>query len=142
MKWRHCYLARRRGRDCANSRSSTRTSAKCCAGPPANISVPTQTLIAAHFVAGFLADLQLDLPQARDSLAASLALAQQQNDRLGMAKAMIRLGVIAVDNGVPAEGMRLLSESIALCREVGDAHEEATALQMLGDALYHQGQLD
>jgi predicted ATPase/transcriptional regulator with XRE-family HTH domain/Tfp pilus assembly protein PilF len=98
--------------------------------------------IAALYAAGFLADLQMDFREALRLLQASVKLAEEQQDWMGVARAMTRLGVIAIDEGRLAEGYDLLQQSLAMSRKEGQRPEEAAALQMLGYASARESKIE
>jgi predicted ATPase/DNA-binding SARP family transcriptional activator len=70
----------------------------------------------------------------------SLAIFEAQGDRLGRALAIGGLGLVAFSRSAApqAEAERMLLESLAICRETGNAFEEANRLLMLG-LLYNRG---
>jgi tetratricopeptide (TPR) repeat protein len=101
--------------------------------------VPSAIICRALFVAGFLADLQLDFAEAGALLEESRALAEQIGDQECLAQAMTRLGIIAIDEGEEQHGRELLQQSLTISMAIGNRSEEATALQLLGYAASRKG---
>ncbi len=89
--------------------------------------------------AGHLALAQSDHAQARAPLDQSLNLYREQDNRPGVANALLFLGWLEVDIGSPSHAARLWEECLNLSRQFGNKWDVAKALQMLGQHEYFFG---
>jgi hypothetical protein len=91
---------------------------------PAELSLRAKLLVRA----GQLAYWQGDVPSVRALYEASLVLYREQDDMLGIASVLHRLGLLTADLGDGAQGLALCTESVAHCRRLGDDQGLAYAL--------------
>jgi predicted ATPase len=82
--------------------------------------------------AGTLARDQGELTAARAFFEEGLAIARQQGDRQGVAKALNGIAAIAVDQGELRTARELFEESLAIRRELGDTLGISASLNNLG----------
>jgi tetratricopeptide (TPR) repeat protein len=66
---------------------------------------------------------------------------RRTGDRRGLARALDRLALAALEEGAHEEARTLLEESLALFRSVGDRRSMGRALDRLGQAAYTSGDL-
>jgi tetratricopeptide (TPR) repeat protein len=79
---------------------------------------------------------------ARASFTESLALCRTLNDKRGMAKALVHLGDIAMEQGDLAVTRAACAEGFIYAHELGDLEGEAWALNGLGIAAMGEGKFD
>ncbi|MBW3634202.1 MAG: tetratricopeptide repeat protein, partial [Chloroflexi bacterium] len=105
-------------------------------------SVKTPARAAALDGAGVLAETQGSYGEAEAYHRESLALSQELDDTIGVARALGNLGVVALGRGDNDLAAMQLEQSLALARESSDRVLIATALNDLGNAAYGRDELD
>lgn len=92
--------------------------------------------------ASALANLQCDYEAAVTLLARSLVLYRTLEDRRGIARALVDLGVVASTRGDEQQARDHFEESLALFRALGDEPGIAMVLNSLGWLHYSQGETE
>ncbi|MCC7366780.1 MAG: tetratricopeptide repeat protein, partial [Chloroflexi bacterium] len=89
--------------------------------------------------AGFLAVRQNDYSGATPLLEEALAISREIGDRRGIARSLLRFGVIPHHLGDLDRAQAMLEESLAICRAVDHPRGEEMALHYLGDLFFDRG---
>jgi non-specific serine/threonine protein kinase len=100
---------------------------------------PTTDRAMALFAAGGLAVFQNDYAAARRLNGEALELYRTLRDRLGVARALVHLGIGCADEGQIDEARALYVEALDIFRELGDRRRTATTLNNLAALARQQG---